>query len=101
MSSSELRLATVETGRRLDEKLREFASLVRTGEISWSTWLPDDVFTTTFVRDEIVDALVQPLVELHPASMDEDLATSLTTTATSPVQEMGFVSRRMLESRVT
>ena len=53
------------------------------------------------VRAEIVAALVHPLVELQPASTVEAFATSLTTTATSPLHVIGFVSRRMLESSVT
>src|SRR4029450_5360046 len=101
MSSSELLFAIVETGIRFDAKLRAFASFVRTGAISWSTWVPVAVLTTMPVRVEIVAALVQPLVELQPASIVEALATSLTTTATSPLHVIGFVSRRMLESVVT
>src|SRR6185436_13970616 len=59
------------------------------------------VLTTMPVRAPIVAALVQPLVVLHPASTVEDLATSLTTTATSPLHVIGFVSRRMDESIAT
>src|SRR6185436_20017859 len=53
------------------------------------------------VRAPIVAALVQPLVELQPASTVDDFATSLTTTATSPLHVIGFVSRRIDESSVT
>src|SRR5262249_19896336 len=49
----------------------------------------------------MVAAFVHPFVELQPASMVDAFATSLTTTATSPLQVIGFVSRRMLESVVT
>src|SRR5712691_5740041 len=105
MSSSVLTAAAVETGILPEVKESALGSWVRwkrafaAAACSRSAWAPPGVVTTIFVRASIVAA--GQAVVLQPGSTAGAFATSFTATPTSPLQEIGFVSRRMDESTAT